>query len=179
VKSKLNYNEIENKFEFTLKQLGNKYNELGSGAYRTTFALDGKKVVKCPNTEYTGADETDNGVIANLLEFYISKKYAHLKIFPRVKLVWLNGIPLVIMDKLDEDFSTDRRDKFFDILEKNEIELWDGDYQCGMNSRGRVLCYDFGNEFDLVSKVELKKIKNRAVGVYEELSKIKLKWTKK
>ncbi len=107
---------------------------IGRGAFRETFALNEDWVIKNPLSR--------ESCIQNLQEYFISRSLPTY--FAFCFLYKLNGIPILICEHVTS--LPDHRD----ILSKDLLD--DGFYQTGETKSGRFVCYDAGNEIDLVNE---------------------------
>ena len=120
-----------------------KYTQLGTGSYRRTFDLGNGTVAKIPG-EFSLDCMENTGISANLIEYAIYMKFKKTGIFAKTSLIWKYGIPVLIMDKVQRE---EPDLKYKTKIEKAKLCFNDGYYQCGQDSTGRVVCFDFGNEF--------------------------------
>lgn len=107
--------------------------EAGNGAYREAVFLNHNWVIKIPNSH--------DSIIQNLQEYFISRMLPTY--FAFCFLYKLNGVPILIAERVDR--SKDTRE----IM--NSKVLDDGYYQCGYTQDKRFVCYDAGNENDLLN----------------------------
>ncbi len=107
---------------------------IGRGAFRETFSLNSDWVIKNPLSK--------ESCIQNLQEYFISR--ALPTYFAFCFLYKLNGIPILIAERV-----TPVSDHL-DVLSRDLLD--DGFYQTGMTKSGRFVCYDAGNEIDLVNE---------------------------
>jgi len=113
--------------------LGVPLKEAGCGAFREVFSLNYNWVIKNPRDH--------DSCIQNLQEYFISKMLPTY--FAFCFLYKLNGIPVLICERVTR--SQDVRDVF-----TNRV-LEDGYYQTGYTQDKRFVCYDAGNENDLLN----------------------------
>ena len=113
--------------------LGVPLKHAGSGAYRDTFFLNHNWVIKFPNSH--------DSCIQNIQEYFISR--ALPTYFAFCFLYKLNGIPVLICERVD-------RVKDEKGIMSNRV-LDDGYYQSGFTKDKRFVCYDAGNEDDLLN----------------------------
>jgi hypothetical protein len=166
-----NYDKVESKVERLDAFLWKKYHKLGDGGYRSVFELNDEQVIKCPLVDSCYEDPFDNGIRANLIEYYFYERYKKLNIMPKTELIWKRGIPLVIMEKVEvNSVNFSESQEFFEYLKKNGIELWDGDRQLGKTVDGKVVSYDLGNENENLSERINAKIDRMTLEIYDRLS---------
>lgn len=135
------------KYDTILNELYKKYPKTSSGAYRTTFSIDRKWVLKVPSKPYP--DEMK----CNIIE-YIS--YNHRKDLPLAKcdLFMFHSLPVIIMERVR-------------IPEKRlYVDLpsfgLDAKRQMGtkLGNKSKLLCYDYGNEEHLYPDLNDNVMKN-------------------
>ena len=123
---KIYQEDIEKHFQKTFKRLG-------SGAYRTSMLLNENWIIKIPRGHYS--------MNQNIVEYLITKQ--HQQYFPYTFLYNFHGVPVLVAEVVEK-----RQDprKIFgsDVID-------DGYYQSGMTKSKRFVCYDAGNESDLVN----------------------------
>lgn len=184
--AKINASEIARKLNSLNDYFRNEFKEIDGGAYRTAYKYGPGKIIKVPNTDYSFNDQEENdvntdpndfvdcGIRANLIEHYIARKYTRCEIFCPCDLVWANKIPLIVMENLRMTWPSSKQAIFEQKLEDSSVELFDGERQVGMNSKKVVLCYDFGNEFDLIPAVDMRVLDRKTKAILKELSNIKI-----
>jgi len=173
---RLNYNEIDRKIKNLVKFLGSNYKKLGEGCYRAVFDYDAKRVIKCPT--YRGCID-DNGVRANLIEYYFYREFKKYKIVPKTSIITVKGIPCILMDKLEMTSDSKKYNRFQKRLSKIGVTMYDGDYQLGLDPKGRVRSCDAGNEDEQLSDEAVKEIDSRTLDIYKKLGKTAKKVAKK
>jgi hypothetical protein len=147
-----------------------KYTKLGEGSYRATYDLGNGKVAKIPS-EHSVDCWSNTGISANIIELAIYKKFAKSNIFAKAELIWELGFPVLIMDKV-EDAEPDKHYKA--RVTRKKLVFNDGFYQCGKNTKGTVVCYDYGNEFSFLTAKETKEVKAEYMAIYKKFSKKQL-----
>lgn len=126
------------------------YIHLGSGEYRKVYALSSNLVLKIPLDV--------EGIICNFTELirYLRNKNTDIaKHMARCNLIFLNGVPCVVMERL---FNTDMA---IDMSEQLRELGFKADSCVQIVRLGDVdVCYDYGNEYiDLYLKeVDMKNI---------------------
>ena len=105
----------------------------GSGSFRDVYFLNYNWVVKIPSSH--------DACIQNIQEYFISRMFPTY--FAFCFLYKLNGIPILICERVDK--AKDEKD----ILSTNVLD--DGYYQTGYTQDKRFVCYDAGNENDLLN----------------------------
>lgn len=151
-----------------LRKFYSSYVILGAGSYRTTYDLGNGTVAKVPSENSLDCGE-NTGISANLMELAIYKKLGKLGIFAKPTLIWKFGLPVLIMEKID---ITHEPSPCYDrIIKENGLSFDDGRYQCGKNSKGKTVCFDYGNEFDFLDVKDLQKVKLEYTKVYKKFAK--------
>jgi hypothetical protein len=105
---------------------------LGSGAFRTTSALNDDWIIKIPRSYYS--------MIQNIIEYLLSKQ--HPQYFPYTFLYMHEGVPVLVAEMVT------RKKDYRGVFPPSVVG--DGYYQCGMTKEKRFVCYDAGNEEELV-----------------------------
>ena len=161
------------------KILRSKYKKLGQGAYRAVYDYDDKRVIKCPIDDLY--DELDNGIRANLVEYHFYLKYKHLRLVPKTSIKWIEGVPCVLMNKLDmiTHCDDDELDAFQAKLDSHGIDMWDGNYQLGKDGKGTVRSCDAGNEDEQLDPEVRNSIDAETIEIYKKLEKPTKKEAKK
>jgi hypothetical protein len=144
------------------------YNQLGTGSYRRTFDLGDGTVAKLPG-EFSLDCGENTGISANILEYAIYKKHKKTGIFAKTKLIWQLGVPVLIMEKVERGDGPDN--EYTAKIRKAKLDFNDGYYQCGKDSTGKMVCFDFGNEFDFLKPKDFEKVKAKYTKVYKKFAK--------
>lgn len=140
-----------------------KFELLGQGASRTTYALSKHTVLKVPNRACT-----DN-FGANWNEIRLWRKYRRRDVIKLAacRRVMILGVPCLIMQRVT--LPGKRVDR--GSTHSSEAPVWAGRldlYQCALTSRGEWVAYDYGYQFeDDISRPwsdhELAQLKRRGV----------------
>lgn len=121
------------------------------------------------------------GAFCNIMEYLIYKHYKHTGRLAKCDLIFHKGIPFLIMERLTDIYGTEENFLNMPETELEEItrslpywarKLLDGP-QVGYNEHGKLLCYDYSNNYSPLNPRISKELKTLLIKTWEEILKFK------
>lgn len=130
--------EIERHF----KRKGYKY--VDEGAFRVVLSKSNKYVIKVPINE--------EGISCNLIEELMYKGYNQEENLAQCEIFYFKGIPILkmeyVMHWVDAGIPESKLPKWANKIDHQQV---------GLNRSGKLVCYDYGNNWDVILSQKLKK----------------------
>ena len=120
-----------------------KYPEIGCGSFRVVLQETSKTVIKIPMD--------DMGITCNLIENLMFKDYNESGILAKCDLFYFRKIPILRMEYVTHWKETG--------IPKNKLPKWANKIdhiQVGVNSKGKVVCFDYAHNWDVILGQKLK-----------------------